>query len=107
MSPKVVARDTWMMASSGPGRPRSSAKCSWGGSDSEASAASHLASLGCHRPFPPTLAGDAHLLLVGLSRLGEVACLGEQVPQLLADAHGTLRVAALRLLQLLLQPDHS
>ena len=96
-----------MTASSGPGLLSSSAKYSCGGSDSEARAASHPTSPECHdRPFPPAPAGDAHLLLVGLGRLGEVACLREQVPQLLADAHGTLGVTGLRLLQLLLQLDH-
>lgn len=58
-------------------------------------------------PSVPALKpGATYLLLVCLSRPGEVACLGEQVPQLLTDGHGALRVTALGFLQLLLQPDH-
>lgn len=96
MSPKVAARDTWMTASSGPGRLSISARSSWGGS-SEASPTPHLAAHSM-LPLPPAPARGTHLLPVGLSRLGEVPCLGEQVPQLLTDAHGALRVAALGLL---------
>lgn len=50
--------------------------------------------------------GGTHLLLVSLSCLGKVTRFGEQVPQLFTDSHGTLKIIALSLFQLLLQLDH-
>lgn len=54
----------------------------------------------------PVEEGSTHLLLVSLRCLGEVIGFGEKVPQLFTDSHGTLKIIALSLLQLLLQPDH-
>lgn len=100
MSPKVVARDTWMTASSGPGLFNNSAKCSCG------EAVSVKAPLVAQPHKEANPAALTYLLPICICRLGEVACLGEQIPQLLADAHGTLRVTPLRLLLLLLQLNH-
>lgn len=89
-----------MTASSGPGLFNNSAKCSCG----EAVSVKALLVAQPHKEANP--AALTYLLPKCICRLGEVACLGEQIPQLLEDAHGTLRVTPLRLLLLLLQPSH-